>query len=128
MDDEERNPKLKLLAVILLTTCLIVGITVVVAQIVLNLVSAPVNVTVVDATGQVVLTASSTSLYTGQTLRLTATVSGIGFSKANVPVDFTQDGVRIGTVNTDVNGVAIFDKVVSAGSFSFKANCTVMVP
>lgn len=129
MSEEERHPKLRLAGIILIAIMVASVGTFVIAQTFIYIESSLVNVTVTDAGGNLTLNADSFSLFTNQTLRLTATLTGQLPTKANVPVYFWRDSTQIGIINTNVNGVAVLDYVVPiAGNFNFKANCTVTIP
>ncbi len=130
VSDEEQHPKLKLIGIILIAVCVASVASYVVATLVLNFESSPVNIEV-QANGSVTLTTNATTgkVIRGDILQLTAMLSGQGFNVANQTVNFYQNGVLNGTASTNGTGVSVLNlSMQNTGNFTFKANCTVTVP
>ena len=110
----------KLSITLVLLTILVVSTAGVTATIIIWSNTVPVTVSAITLT----LSANSTSLLMGETVRLTATLSGGVISDKTIILYI--NGASNGTAVTDSLGKAIFDRQLDVnGTFNFNATVTI---
>jgi Bacterial Ig-like domain (group 3)/FG-GAP-like repeat len=84
--------------------------------------SPPIAVTVNRIATSTALQASPTTLYLGQTLTLTATVTAASSATPSGTVTFLDNGATLGATSLNANGVAAFTLTPAIGNYSITAS------